>query len=96
VTVSNEWGSVRFKAGISLLRKKLSECLTISKKSVEISDEEWKVRDAEITFKKFADFSKLEEEEQEALEEKIVAWCEREKFELVKVDRSKGQVVIEV
>lgn len=87
---------MRFKAGISLLGKKLSECLIINKKSVEISDEEWKVRDAEITFKKFADFNQLDEEEQELLEEKIVAWCEREKFELVKVDRSKGQVVIEV
>lgn len=43
-------------------------------------DEEWKVRDAEITFKKFADFNALDEVEQDALEEKIVAWCEREKL----------------
>lgn len=80
VTISNEWGSIRFKAPISLLNKNLAECLIISQKTVEIMDEEWKVRDAEITFKKFADFNALDEVEQDALEEKIVAWCEREKL----------------
>ena len=59
-------------------------------------DEEWKVRDAEITFKKFVDFSQLQEQDQEVMEDKIIAWCEKEKFELIRIDRNKGQVVIEV
>ena len=44
VTISNEWGSVRFKAPISLLKKTLKDCIIINQKSVEIIDKEWKVR----------------------------------------------------
>lgn len=48
----------------------------IAQKSIEIVDEEWKARDSEIIFKKFADFMSLDDYQQEELYNKIVRWCE--------------------
>lgn len=34
VTISNEWGTIRFRTPISLFRKTLKECIIMNQKSV--------------------------------------------------------------